>query len=116
MEYTRIYRDINGDTHFEKCPALMPNRTGMGHISESLGSATAIYFQKNDPHFDWDFHQAPQKLFIIILGGVIEIEVSDGEVMKFTTGDTLLLEDDSGKGHRVKTFDISISSIVLALA
>jgi hypothetical protein len=37
--------------------------------------------------------------------GQIEIEVSDGEVRRFSGGDVLLVEDVDGRGHRTRTTD-----------
>jgi hypothetical protein len=33
------------------------------------------------------------------MAGVLEIEVSDGEVRVFRPGDMILVEDTSGRGH-----------------
>lgn len=35
----------------------------------------------------------------VILSGLIEFEVSDGEKVRLTAGDVLRLEDTTGKGH-----------------
>jgi quercetin dioxygenase-like cupin family protein len=55
-----------------------------------------------EPSYDWDFHTAPQKQYIILLDGEIEIETSLGEIRRFNAGEILLMEDTSGKGHKTK--------------
>jgi len=47
-------------------------------------------FRRNEPGYDYDWHLAPQRQFIMLLDGVIEIEVSDGERQTFRRGDILL--------------------------
>ena len=58
----------------------------------------------NPPEDDYDWHTAPQRQFIVLLDGEIEIEVSSGEPRKriFHGGDVLLMEDTAGRGHRTR--------------
>ena len=53
---------------------------------------------------DWQFlpETAPQKQFIILLDGEIEIETSLGVKRRFKAGDVLLVEDVEGKGHKTR--------------
>jgi hypothetical protein len=37
---------------------------------------------------------------MVVLGGQVEAEVSDGEVRRFGPGDVVLVEDTEGRGHR----------------
>ena len=39
-------------------------------------------------------------LYVMFLKGDSEVEVSDGEKRRFTSGDVFLVEDTTGKGHR----------------
>ena len=54
------------------------------------------------PTYDYDFHVAPQRQYIILLDGEIQIETSLGDIRRFAAGDVLLVEDITGKGHRTK--------------
>ncbi|RYY62821.1 MAG: hypothetical protein EOO05_01385 [Chitinophagaceae bacterium] len=98
---TRIYSDANGDSRFED--TLIPlNPSGeIGFLSEGL-EAKRVIFRKVVPSYDYDFHNAPQKQYLVLLDGRIRIETSLGETRDFTAGDVLLLEDVTGKGHRTK--------------
>jgi hypothetical protein len=49
------------------------------------GEINAIQGEPAD--YDWDFHNAPQRQFIILLKGIIEITTSDGESRIFSGGD-----------------------------
>ena len=98
---TRLYSDTNGDSHFEDMAVPMKEKGEIGALSEAL-PAKAIIFREVEPSYDYDFHTAPQKQYIILLEGEIQIETSLGEIRKFNAGDILLVEDTTGKGHRTK--------------
>jgi len=64
-----------------------------------------LIFRETGGDYDYDFHHAPQRQFIIMLDGEIEIETSRGEKRRFRAGDILLAEDTTGKGHRTRSID-----------
>lgn len=98
---TRIFSDANGDSHFEN--KLIPLKDGgtIGMLSEGL-PVKEIIFREVAPGYDYDFHNAPQKQYILLLNGGIEIETSLGEKRQFQSGEVLLVEDTTGKGHRTR--------------
>lgn len=115
FQLTRIYEDENGESHFEDLTIpLLPNGE-IGFLSEAENTKSII-FRKVKPDYDFDFHHAPQKQYIILLDGIIEIETSAGEKRSFTGGQILLVEDTWGKGHRTKNIQSSLrSSIFITL-
>jgi len=98
---TRIYSDGNGDSHFEDVNIPLKESRSIGNLSDSL-PATGVIFREVAPTYDWDFHTAPQKQYIILLDGAIEIETSLGDKRIFNAGQILLVEDVTGKGHKTK--------------
>lgn len=100
----RIYADANGDSHFDELTiSLLPS--GMiGSLSEPV-PAKEIIFREVEPNYDWSYHTAPQRQYIILLDGVIEIETSLHERRIFRAGDILLVEDTTGKGHKTKNLE-----------
>nr|CAA9282683.1 hypothetical protein AVDCRST_MAG63-4060 [uncultured Armatimonadetes bacterium] len=98
---TRVYADEQGESHFEDREVELRDAGAIGHLSEPV-PAKAVLFRKNDPGYDYDWHVAPQRQFIVLLDGAIEIEVSSGERRTFRGGEVLLLEDTTGKGHRTR--------------
>jgi hypothetical protein len=64
-----------------------------------------LQFRKVSPDYDYDFHHAPQRQYIVLLDGGIEIETSLGEMRQFQTGEILLVEDTAGKGHRTRNLE-----------
>lgn len=112
---TRIYSDTNGDSRFEDIRIPLNDGGEIGFLSEAQKAGTVV-FRKVVEHYDYDFHNAPARQYIILLDGRIEIETSTGEKRTFGTGEVLLVEDTTGKGHRTKNIDVAVrSSIFITL-
>jgi hypothetical protein len=60
---------------------------------------TQIRFGVREPGVLQDWHPAPQRQFVIILSGQLEIGFEDGSKKVFGAGDARLVEDTTGKGH-----------------
>ncbi|MHC2991833.1 hypothetical protein OB13_09645 [Pontibacter sp. HJ8] len=101
FEITRVYSDENGDSRFEKKAIGLQDEGTIGELSETL-PVSGVIFREVEASYDYDFHNAPQRQYLILLDGEIEIETSLGEKKRFKGGDVLLLEDVEGKGHRTK--------------
>ena len=98
---TRIYSDENGDSRFDDILIPMNDAGDIGALSASQ-PVKGIIFREVEPSYDYDFHNAPQRQYIILLDGGIEIETSMGETRKFNPGEVLIVEDTTGKGHRTR--------------
>jgi hypothetical protein len=101
MNYTRIYADAHGDSYFETVDVPLNNQGAVGCLSTPI-KVNELFLRENEPNYDWDFHTAPARQFIVLLDGEIEIETSLGDKRRFKGGDILLVEDVTGKGHRTK--------------
>lgn len=115
MKITRLYSDTKGDSVFEDFVINLKNAGEIGRISDSF-PVKDIIFRETGGDYDYDFHNAPQKQFIILLNGEIEIETSRGEKRIFKGGDIILVEDTEGNGHKTKSLDGKLrSSIFITL-
>lgn len=101
---TRIYSDGNGDSHFEDVHIALKDAGNIGRLSAAL-PASSIVFREVEPAYDYDFHTAPQRQYIVLLDGGIEIETSLGEKRQLSPGEVLLVEDVEGKGHRTRNLE-----------
>jgi hypothetical protein len=100
----RIYSDAQGDSHFEELKVPLRSAGMVGSLSQAIDIKSMI-LREVEASYDWDFHPAPERQYIILLDGVIEIETSLHEKKIFRAGDVLLVEDTTGKGHKTKNIE-----------
>ena len=98
---TRIYSDENVDSRFEDQEIPLKEGGEIGYLSD-LVPAKGMIFREVLPAYEYDFHNAPQRQYIILLDGEIEIVTSLGDKRQFKGGDILLVEDTHGKGHKTR--------------
>ena len=71
IEITRIYSDNNGKSHFEEIEMPLNNQGEIGFLSYKT-PVKDIIFRKVKPDYDYDFHHAPQKQFILLCSNNIK--------------------------------------------
>jgi quercetin dioxygenase-like cupin family protein len=103
FKVTRIYADAAGESRFEDVSYPLTDGGPIGYLSEKVKVQNLI-FRKVPPGYD-DLHNAPQRQYVILLDGAVEIEISTGEKRVFNPGDILLMEDTTGKGHRSRNVE-----------
>lgn len=101
MTITRLYTGSDNESHFEEVEIELNDAGDIGELSEKV-NATGIIFRRTGPDYNYDWHNAPQRQYIIMLDGSVDVETGDGTVRRFTTGDILLVEDVTGRGHRAR--------------
>ncbi|MEX0720128.1 MAG: hypothetical protein WD059_05635 [Balneolaceae bacterium] len=112
---TRLYNDNNGESHFEDITVPLKDAGKIGALSEII-PAKGVIFREVSPSYDYGFHTAPQRQYIILLDGEIEIETSLGEKRTFGAGEILLVEDTDGKGHKTRNLQpIKRKSVFITL-
>jgi quercetin dioxygenase-like cupin family protein len=93
MQVIRIYTGEDAQTHFEELDieafAAIATHPGEGPIRCTIGSGASLQ----------DWHNAPRRQYVMILSGGMEIETGHGEKRVLKTGDVLVAEDVTGKGH-----------------
>ena len=98
---TRVYSDPAGESRFEEIDIPLTEAGPIGYLSKKF-KVEDLIFRKVLPDYDYEFHNAPHKQYIILLDGKIEIETSLGDKKQFMAGDILLVEDIDGKGHKTR--------------
>ncbi len=104
MRVTRVTVTEAGGSQFQEMEVDLADGGEIGRLSAPY-AVTGVIFRENDPGYDFDWHRAPQKQFIVMLDSEIEVEVTSGEKRRFKGGDVLLLEDTTGTGHRSRSVD-----------
>jgi len=95
---TRLYTGPDGESHFQDMDTPLTSKQTIGRLSEPI-RATSIIFRETDGDYDYGWHHAPRRQYIINLEGEVEITVGDGTTRRFGTGDVILAEDQTGRGH-----------------
>ena len=105
MKVTRLYTGDDGQSHFEDVEIPLENLGPIGSMSR-LMDATGVLFRTTGADYDYGWHNAPRRQFVIMLsGGRVEIEIGDGTCRRLGPGDVLLVEDTTGRGHISRAVD-----------
>jgi hypothetical protein len=98
MRVVRLYTGPDNRSHFEDLDVPMKDAGKVGFLSERV-KATGLVFRETAGNYDYDFHTAPRRQYVVNLEGAVEIEVGDGTRRILRAGDILLAEDTTGQGH-----------------
>lgn len=98
MTVVRIYTGADKQSHFEDVKVPLKSSGKIGFISD-LMNATGIVFRETGGDYNYEFHTAPRRQYVVNLEGEVEIEVGDGTKRILRSGDILLAEDTTGQGH-----------------
>jgi hypothetical protein len=104
MQITRVYTGDDGESHFEDVEVALEDRGIIGAIS-ALEPATGIVFRETGGDYDFGFHNAPRRQYVISLDAAVELEVGDGTTRVLQPGEILLAEDTTGRGHKSRAVD-----------
>ena len=107
MGIYRMYTGSDNETHIEDLS--LSDHAEFGDLQIVKG----LQIQKNDGGRFMDFHQAPNKRWLITLSGELEIGLGDGTVHKFGPGDVRLIEDVTGHGHTTRYVTDHMSALML---
>ena len=98
MKVVRLYTGPDNKSHFDDIQIPLKDAGKVGFISE-LHKATGVVFRETTGDYNYEFHTAPRRQYVVNLEGEVEIEVGDGTRRILRAGDILLAEDTTGQGH-----------------
>ena len=96
MAVFRMYTGDDGETHLEE------QDLESHPILKSPQDTKHIFFREMEAGRFADWHPAPQRQYVIILSGELEIGFGDGTTRRFGAGDARLVEDTTGQGHTTR--------------
>ena len=106
IKVTKIYTGDDNRSHFEDIEIdIAPSKSGL--ISEII-PATGVIFRETSGDYDYDFHTAPRRQYVINLDAAVEITVGSGEKRILKQGEVFLAEDTTGQGHISRAVDSKI--------
>jgi quercetin dioxygenase-like cupin family protein len=65
----------------------------------------SVHFKETPAHSSFDWHDAPERQYVLTLSGTLEFTTRDGETFVLRPGDVLVAADDVGSGHRWRLID-----------
>ena len=104
MHITRLYTGEDGDSHFQDLQIDTRDQGDIGALSARY-PATGVIFRETAADYDYGWHNAPARQYVVMLEGCVEVEVGGGTRRRFGPGDVLLAEDTTGRGHRSRAVD-----------
>ena len=113
MEITHVYTDTSGESHFEMIPMIMDEATEKGFVSKELQHVDQVLFRNTFGGETSDPILVSHKVYVAVLQGTFDVQVSSGEEKSFGPGDVILFNDKSGKGHTAKTGDSTVYALVI---
>lgn len=111
MRYTEIFIDPDGLSRFREVEITHPHRIELGDYSDPF-EASQVLFWSFPKGCETDWHTAPQEQFVVILAGKIAVETDAGERREFTSGDILLANNLTGRGHRSYTLSAGTGMLI----
>jgi hypothetical protein len=106
MKYVRLHVGKDGKSHFEQVTLKLDEadyRPPAPLIFVSHAYQTdGLQFIRLPSGWAAESINPPKKQFLICLKGHLEVTAGDGEKRTFGPGDSVLMEDVDGKGHRTR--------------
>jgi uncharacterized cupin superfamily protein len=99
VQIIRLYTGDDGEAHFED---LTPDQ--LAEVVSRVGDSPIELGHPCTP-FSEDFHPARRHQYAVMLAGVIEFETGDGSMRRLRSGDVLVAEDLTGRGHIRRGFE-----------
>lgn len=81
------------------------SRCGRYGRQNDPSEVVSIYFKESPPRSALDWHDAPERQYVITLSGTLEFTTRDGETFVLRPGDVLLAADRVGSGHKWRLID-----------
>ncbi|MBC7779783.1 MAG: hypothetical protein H7125_06695 [Proteobacteria bacterium] len=100
----RVYMGADQRSRFEDLRVPMGEfRLGtLFSYKSAMLPVKGVVFRENPLEGSADFHNPPQRQFVVTLSGAVELRVGDGSVRVFGPGDVLFAEDTHGEGHAAR--------------
>lgn len=106
IKVSRLYADESGESHFidEQLEVIAQDFAPPApafFVSEPTEAKRTVYLLLPEGYYG-EPHPAPRRQIMTLISGSLESSVSDGETRQFTPGNTMLVEDTTGKGHATR--------------
>ena len=104
MHVHNLYCDAKGESHFRDIEIELSESRVSGLLSKPQPVSNLIFREVPAGVF-LDWHNPPERMYVIFLAGRAQVTASDGEARVLGAGQVLLVEDTTGKGHQGRTLE-----------
>lgn len=104
IRLVRLYTNDKGETCFEEGEIPLTLKIGNDQACSWL-PVTSVRFEESPPGSFLQWHNAPQRQYVVTLSGTLEFTTRNGKQFQLKPGDVLLAEDTTGEGHRWRLID-----------
>lgn len=119
MKIVRFVTTPDGGSRFEEIDIAFPQsrEDEFGNTYRLTRAVAANGVIAELPHgLDQDWHVAPDRQIVVVLVGRLEVETTDGQVLRWGPGDMFMADDRGGKGHRTRILEGPAKLLFLRLA
>jgi len=99
VRVTKVFTNANGDSEFGSFEVNMADNGPIGFLSKTMPT-TGIILRETPSSYNFDWHPAPRRQFIVNLDAPVKITTSVGQERVFGIGEVFFVEDTTGKGHK----------------
>src|SRR5215469_2652885 len=82
-----------------------PSAAGGILKQSSAWASPAVRFVELPAGLEQSWHHAPARQIVLVVSGCVEVETSDRQIRRCTTGEAFIADDLSGKGHSTRVID-----------
>jgi len=102
MKVRRIFSDPDGRTRMEwrEVPLDASERPTSAPLP-----ASQVFFRETLEGHTHKRHNAPRRQLVIVVSGLGEVELPDGETWRFGPGAVLFAENTTGEGHITRSLE-----------
>ena len=118
MKITRFHENAEHVTRFEERTIAFPQtHTNAGHTFHlSSAFAADAIFAELPVGLDQDWHVAPNRQFVVVLSGELEVTINDGATRRWQAGEMFMADDTAGQGHRTRVLSGPVRLLFLRVA
>jgi hypothetical protein len=117
VEISVLESDSSGETRFSTALLEWNYWFRQGKTTAGLPVRELAFYQLSNG-LDMGFHKAPQRQFLTILQGTLQIEASNGDIRQFHPGSIFLVTDVemTSRGHKTKVVgDVDVFTLVTTI-
>ena len=115
MNLVKISAGPDGKSFFEDTPITLTDKGKFGRFSD-LQVVPGFMFRESGADYASGWHVVPNPVYLIFLGGQVEITVGTGEKRVFGAGSVVYADGMAGEGHSTRSVSSNpVQSILVNL-